>query len=252
MRLGSTVLTAAVLAALAVCAWPARGSRGSADAAGRFEPVGSSASGGSWWRWHARVSDRVLRRHRPPWVADLAEVTAVGLAAGLDLPSAVSVAARSPGIEAAAPWLGPRIVASASSGGAVLVLEPEPDALSSQDRHDLRVLEAAWRLTEEAGAASSVVTAAAAESIRARRAAGDRAGVVAAGPRASMWLLSALPVAGPLAALLVGLTPGRLYGTGPAQAAAAVGLLLTALGWSWSRGLLRRALRAGRTDGSVG
>ena len=139
-----------------------------------------------------------------------------------------------------------------ASGGAVLVLEPEPAALSSQDRRDLRVLEAAWHLTEEAGAASSVVTAAAAESIRARRAATDRAGVVAAGPRASMWLLSALPVAGPLAALLVGLTPGQLYGTGPAQAAAAVGLLLTALGWSWSRGLLRRALRAGRTDGSVG
>ena len=128
---------------------------------------------------------------------------------------------------------------------------PPPAALSSQDRRDLRVLEAAWHLTEEAGAASSVVTAAAAESIRARRAATDRAGVVAAGPRASMWLLSALPVAGPLAALLVGLTPGQLYGTGPAQAAAAVGLLLTALGWSWSRGLPRRALPAGRTGGGA-
>lgn len=67
-----------------------------------------------------------------------------------------------------------------------------------------------------------------------------------------MWLLSALPVAGPVAALLVGITPGRLYGTGAAQAAATVGLLLTALGWSWSRALLRRALRAGHTDGSVG
>lgn len=246
------MLIAAALAALAVCVWPVRARARVPDAAGSGEVVGEVVAGGLWGWWRARVVGRVRPRRRPPWVADLAEVTAVGLAAGLDLASAVSVAARSPGIEAAAPWLGARIAESASSGGAVLVLDLEVAVLSAQDRRDLRVLQAAWRLTEEAGAASSAVTAAAAESIRARRAAADRAAVVAAGPRASMWLLSALPVAGPLAALLVGLGPGRLYGTGAAQAAAAVGVLLTALGWWWSRSLLRRALRAGHTDGSVG
>ena len=71
------------------------------------------------------------------------------------------------------------------------------------------MLEAAWRLAEQAGAATSVVTAAAASSIRARHAAAERAAVVAAGPRASMWLLSALPVAGPLAAVHRRHRPGK-------------------------------------------
>ena len=128
MRLGPAVLIAALLAALAVCCWPGRWSRATGDAAARGESVG----GGTWGRWRARVAGGVRRGRQPPWVADLAEVTAVGLAAGLDLASAASVAARSPGIEAAAPWLGPRIAESVASGGAVLVLEPEPAALSSQ------------------------------------------------------------------------------------------------------------------------
>jgi tight adherence protein B len=99
------------------------------------------------------------------------------------------------------------------------------------------------------GAAASAVTASAALSVRERRAAADRTAVVVAGPRASMMLLSALPLAGPAAALLVGLTPGRLYDSAASRLLGAAGLLLTALGWWWARGLLRRARRPGRTDG---
>jgi tight adherence protein B len=123
--------------------------------------------------------------------------------------------------------------------------------VTSQEQSDLATLEVAWRLAEQAGAATSVVTAAAASSIRARHAAAERASVVAAGPRASMWLLSALPVAGPLAAVVVGITPGRLYGTDAARASALAGLLLAAVGWWWARALVRRSQRPGRTDGSV-
>ena len=87
-------------------------------------------------------------------------------------------------------------------------------------------------------------------SVRERRAAADRTAVVVAGPRASMVLLSALPLAGPAAALLVGLPPGRLYDSVAARRCSrVVGLLLTAVGWWWARGLLRRARRPGRTDG---
>ncbi|QIM22798.1 hypothetical protein G7075_19400 [Phycicoccus sp. HDW14] len=64
-----------------------------------------------------------------------------------------------------------------------------------------------------------------------------------------MRLLTLLPLGGPLVGVLLGLSPTTLYGSAPARAAAGVGLVLTASGWWWSRSLVRRALRPGRTDG---
>lgn len=62
-----------------------------------------------------------------------------------------------------------------------------------------------------------------------------------AGPRASMWVLTALPVAGPAAASLVGLGPRP---SDPLVAASCLtGLALTASGWWWSRALVARAAR---------
>ena len=109
---------------------------------------------------------------------------------------------------AAAPWLVGVLEASVEDGHGVAGLGGAGGALTDQEQSDLAMLEVAWRLAEQAGAATSVVTAAAASSIRARHAAAERAAVVAAGPRASMWLLSALPVVGPLAAIIVGIGPG--------------------------------------------
>lgn len=175
----------------------------------------------------------------------------MGLDAGLDLASAVLVAARSPSLVSAAPWLRGHLVESVATGRGVAVLGKAPVELTVQERRDLAVLEAAWRLAEDSGAATSVVTAAAASSIRSRHAAAERVAVVAAGPRASMWLLSALPLVGPLATVLVGISPERLYGTDAARLSALVGVLLTVAGWWWSRTVLRRAQRAWRTDGSL-
>ena len=117
------------------------------------------------------------------------------------------------------------------------------------DRRDLELLAAAWRLAEDVGAGAAAVTAAAADAVRGRRAADERAAVVAAGPRASMWLLTTLPLAGPLAGVLVGVGPERLYGSTAARASALAGLALTGAGWWWSRTILARARRPGRTSG---
>lgn len=239
---------AAALAALAVALWPARPPGGSSVAAVRAAPPLAGPSG-SWWRGVLAV--RRGRSGRHPWVADLAEVTAVGLDAGLDLASAALVAARSPSVAVAAPWLADHLTASVEAGGGVAVIDHGGAALTAQEERDLGMLEAAWLLAEEAGAATAVVTAAAACSIRARHAAAQRVAVVAAGPRASMWLLSALPVAGPLAAVLVGIGPGTLYGTDAARVSALAGLVLTATGWWWSRAILRRAQRPGRTGAGM-
>ncbi|HZB68598.1 MAG TPA: hypothetical protein VE503_14385, partial [Ornithinibacter sp.] len=64
---------------------------------------------------------------------------------------------------------------------------------------------------------------------------------------ASMWLLTALPLAGPAAGALVGVGPTSLYGSAVAALSASIGLILTAVGWCWARVLLRRAARAGVT-----
>lgn len=119
--------------------------------------------------------------------------------------------------------------------------------LTGQERADLQHLVAAWRLAEVLGAGASTVTTSAAESVRERQAARERTAVVVAGPRASMLLLSALPLAGPAAALVVGLPPGRLYDSAASRVLAAGGLVLTVLGWWWASRLLRRAQRPART-----
>lgn len=74
-----------------------------------------------------------------------------------------------------------------------------------------------------------------------------RLGALAAGPRASARLLTLLPLAGPALAVLVGADPQDLYLSSPAAGASAViGLVLTAVGWRWSRAMVVRAARPRR------
>lgn len=218
---------------------------------------------GSGVRWSA-VAARLRRRPAPgadaPWVADLAEVTAVGLEAGLDLPGAVLAAARSPTVRGTAPWVEGRVVEALCEGRPVsscldaLPGGPVGGGTSGPARGgphgtaaDLALLVAAWRLAEEVGAPAAGVTGAAAEAVREGRASRERAEVVVAGPRTSMWLLTALPLLGPVGGALVGLGPDRLYASGAARVAALTGVLLTAAGWWWARTVLARAARPGTT-----
>jgi tight adherence protein B len=67
-----------------------------------------------------------------------------------------------------------------------------------------------------------------------------------------MWLLTALPLLGPGVGLLVGVEPGRLYGSEPARVGALAGLLLTLGGWAWARRILQRAHRPATTEGHAG
>jgi tight adherence protein B len=246
------VLTVVLLLVLACLLWPGRsGSSGSSyrpspprvgDPTPRVPAVLGRLSAAGWPGRRGRADG---------WVADFAEVVAIGLEAGLDLPSAALASARSPTVLARAPWLAGHLEGEAARGrGVTTLLEAEPD-VTADERRDLSVLVAAWRLAEMVGAAASAVTASAASSVRDRRAAAERTAVVVAGPRASMVLLSALPLAGPVAALAVGLPPARLYDSAASQVLAVVGLALTAAGWWWSRWLLRRACRPGHTDGTA-
>ena len=254
--MGDAVLTAVVAAVLAVLCWPVRSGADThrsclvvrtPEAGHRAADSGnlSSPPPGAGARSRRRVR---RRRVADPWVADFAEVVAVGLAAGLDLPSAALASARSPGVVAGAPWLAGHLRDCVEGGrGVTTILDAAVD-LAPQERADLGLLVAAWRLAERVGAAASAVTSSAASSIRERRAAADRAAVVVAGPRASMVLLSAMPLAGPAVAALIGMPPSRLYDSAPSRVLAVCGVLLTLLGWWWASTLLRRARRPGGTD----
>ncbi|HZB68659.1 MAG TPA: hypothetical protein VE503_14690, partial [Ornithinibacter sp.] len=199
--------TAAVLLGLAVLLWPGRDHPPS-------DPVGWPAvRSASAWPGHLLGRRARRRRDGIDWVADFAEVVAVGLEAGLDLASAALASARSPTVVSGAPWLASRIEASLAEGGGVTpALRGSVDAPGA-DPADLALLVAAWELSEAVGASASAVTAAAAAAVRDRRAARERTAAVVAGPRASMWLLTALPLAGPGAGALVGVAPTSLYGS---------------------------------------
>ena len=260
MSPGSPSVAAVLVAVLAVLLWPPPRS-GWSGCTGRWArarpgrrrpraPVGrvdDAGPRGPWWR---RVLARGGGRRGDDdgrWVADLAEVVAVGLEAGLDLMAAAVAAARSPGVVRGAPWLVERLRGAAVSGSPVSACLDPPPGVPPAVRHDLDVLVAAWRLAEEAGAPAAEVTAAAAGAVRERRAARLRAGVAVAGPRTSMWLLTALPLVGPVGGALVGFGPERLYASGPARTVALVGLVLTAGGWWWARSVLTRAARPATT-----
>ena len=224
---GWVVLTAAVVAGpgLPGVARPQRGWRATAPAdAGQpaARGRGSSAVLGPAARWLADAPRRLgrrLRRGRRGGARRRARPARRGPRVG---PVAGCAGPRT--------WLAPHLRASVDSGRGVTTVLEGQSGLAARQRRDLALLVAAWRLAEEVGAAASAVTASAAASVRERRAAADRTAVVVAGPRASMVLLSALPLAGPAAALLVGLPPGRLYDSTASRLLGAVGLLLTAAG----------------------
>lgn len=249
-----------VLVALVVLLWP----RGRAVTVRR--PGGSSAPGEAGSdpgalgaRGHLRrLWSAEVRRGGAPagWVAEFAELSAVGLEAGLPVVEAARLACAvgagdgvprvghgRPGATGSVSGrlreVGELIAATQDDGGRL------GDALREAARgdRDLAFLAAAWRLSEELGTASAPAARLSAEVLRERSASAERQAVLAAGPRASMWLLTLLPLTGPLVALLLGLPVSAVYGTGAAASATAAGLCLTGLGWAWSRRLLRRSLR---------
>lgn len=229
----------ALLAVLVVLLWPGgrpvpsvpdrRGKRGGESLAG--------LGAGVRRLWSAEVR---LGRAERGWVAEFAELSAVGLDAGLPPTEAARLAcAVGSATSSQMGRLGDLLAESEGAGALV------GDALHqvAEDDRDLGFLAAAWRLSEELGAAAAPAARLTAEVLRERSASAERRTVLVAGPRASMWLLTLLPLTGPGVAVLLGLPVPEVYGTSAAMVTALIGLCLTATGWAWSRRLLGRALR---------
>ncbi len=187
-------------------------------------------------------------------MAEFAELVALGLEAGLppgdaaELAIAAGGAGRPPDRSLAR--LREAVTGARAEGtsiGAALAQAgdgPDPAGrAAAATAAPLAFLGAAWSLTDDLGAPAAGAARTCAAVLRARAAAEARRRVVAAGPHASMWLLTLLPLAGPLVGVVLGLPLGVLYGRRPAALSALAGVLLTGVGWAWGHAVLRRAAR---------
>ena len=103
----------------------------------------------------------------------------------------------------------------------------------------------AWRLSEVTGAPLAEAVERAAEALRDARSRQRRVAVAVAGPRATVFVLTALPLTGPLFGLACGLSPLELYlGSPLASVSAGAGLVLLLLGRLWCRHLVQKAVGA--------
>ncbi|GAA2018862.1 hypothetical protein GCM10009740_03500 [Terrabacter terrae] len=108
---------------------------------------------------------------------------------------------------------------------------------------DLRLVAAAWRLSETTGAPLASAVDRAARGLLDARTRRGKVAVAVAGPRATVTVLTLLPLTGPLFGLACGVDPAGLYlGSPLAAACATVGLGLVWSGRVWCARLVRRAV----------
>lgn len=186
----------------------------------------------------ARTSRR-RRRHAESDAALLAEALAPCLAAGLPPTVALELAAGSVASEGLARRCALAAAEAAATGSSL------GSALRRLATHandpGLAHLARAWVLSEELGAPLADAVTSTAAAVRERQAAQRRLTAATAGARTSMAVLAALPVAGPLASALVGVSPARLYDSPLGATSALLGLALCGIGLWWARVIIRRA-----------
>ncbi|MCU1538247.1 MAG: Type secretion system domain [Humibacillus sp.] len=110
---------------------------------------------------------------------------------------------------------------------------------------DLAFVASAWSLSEHHGAPLAVAVERAAAGLREARARRRRVAVAVAGPRATVTVLTLLPLAGPAFGAACGIDPATLYLSSPlATAGAVTGVLLIVVGRLWCRAMIGRAVAA--------
>lgn len=233
-----TALAAALLVVAAVCAWPARGDGGAPEALAADGPGRVPAGASHVRRWLGRGghSDDVVH---------LVEAVGAALTAGLGPADALVLVANSRAARA-----GPRT--PVDDGLPALVQRARSgEHLSAGWRElahqvgspHLLLLARAWALSEASGAPLSAAATTAARLMRTDRDRQARAAAAVAGARATMRILTVLPLGGPALAALLGLDLVTLYGQSPAVwAALAGGLVLVALGRLWVGRLVAGAM----------
>lgn len=114
----------------------------------------------------------------------------------------------------------------------------------ARERPEAAFLSGAWSLSERLGSPLAPTMSTAAEVMRGRLAVQRRVDAASSGPRATMMMLTLLPVAGLCAGLAFGVPPWEVVShSRVTMASVAMGLVLTCVGWWLCRTVLARSLR---------
>jgi tight adherence protein B len=171
-------------------------------------------------------------------LADLLALVAAPLRAGIPPSSSVAAAASAVAGDRVVGDLARRLGDAGRGGDDVSEVWRSYDAGGEAAAFVAR----AWALSDRTGAPLADALGAAEQVLRARQRTRQRLAGAAAGPRASMVVLTLLPLSGPVVGLACGIAPRELYLESPfALASLALGLVLALVAWTWSRAILARA-----------
>lgn len=196
-------------------------------------PVGRTRPGPPWHRPRSSALEDL------EGLARVADLIAMTLRSGATPVTAVEVVAG----ESPQPWAGVLIEVheQLSAGGPA----GRVWRAHAQQHPELNALAGAWALSEDLGVALAPSMTTSAQVLRAQVQARRRLDAATSGARATMRMLTLLPLVGLLAGLTFGLAPWEVYGHSlMTMASACVGLGLTAVGWIVCRWVLSRAVAA--------
>ena len=243
-------LAVALLAVAAVLVWPPVNSAHLVwprDGAGATSGGARREAGGPGWRPSGWPGLRRRQRAADDSADLLALVEAVlpALEAGMAPGAALRLAAdatstgRPPGPTAA---LAHRLATLSADGLPIGPLWAQ--AATTSPSRELRLLAQAWSLTEDLGAPLAEAVRTTAGLLRARLRAERRIAGAVAGARATMNVLTALPLGGPFLALTLGVAPSELYAGSPLTGGClAAGGVLVLAGRSWVARMVRAVTR---------
>jgi tight adherence protein B len=180
-----------------------------------------------------------------PDLLGLLEAIAPALEAGMAPASALRIAAEARSDSGRPDPLAAlaRDMAEAAAGGATLGPLWRKAAWSASSA-ELLLLAQAWSLTEDLGVPLAQAVRTTAGLLEARIAHERRLVAAVAGARATVNLLTVLPIGGPLLALALGVGPGELYGGSRlTQASLVLGLSLAGVGRWWVSRMVRAVAR---------
>lgn len=221
---------AAMCVCLAIVVWPVRGALAIQPGRRSRRP-----------RWRESV-----RRHKP--ASDLDAVTgmlegiAPALAAGVAPATAVATSASLAAARVSRPGLRQDLKTLGRQAAEGAELAPLWDHL--HERHRIVALDdvaRAWALSEQLGCPLGDALRAATTMLREQVDLERRIATATAGPRATMQLLTVLPVLGVAVASLIGVPPWRLYAGPLGLTVLAMGALFVIAGRLLTRRMIRRA-----------
>ena len=242
-------LVVALLVAAGVLLWPDHFGRcrvailpGVSSAAAL---VPRSWAGSGWERGRRWRQGRGAAQVSPQDLLSLLDAISPALESGVAPASALRIAADSRSGSGRPDPLAAlaRDMASASADGATLGPLWRA-AAESAGSPELLLLAQAWSLTEDVGAPLAQAVRTTSGLLEARIAHERRLAAAVAGAKATVNLLTVLPIAGPLLALVLGIGPGDLFGGSRlTQGSLLLGLCLAGVGRWWVRWMVRGVAR---------